>query len=193
MKFLIIASVFLNLNTVLASVFSTGETIGGPFRGKCHISSDTLPEAEFHFDIKPNTKIGARLDNGRQQNAVFVQVINNSFDNKLSVAIVNSYRIITNPPRFCMNIGPYNQCDYMKSEAAIPSTPAKSDEIFSFETLVGTLNFEKHPTYRGYVSEVSDAWTEVIAETNQAIEDKVQLKIDDQRILVCKMEYLNLF
>lgn len=193
MKKIIIAFVFLNLSTVFASVFSTGETIGGPFRGKCHISSDTLPKTEFHFDIRPNTKIGARLDNGRQQNAVFVQVINNSFDNKLSVAIVNSYRIITNPPRFCMTIGSYNQCDYMKPVPAIPSTPAKSDEIPSFETLIGTLNFEKHPTYRGYVSEVSDTWTEVIAETNQAIEDKVLLKIDDQRILECKLEYLNLF
>ncbi len=193
MKSLIIVLISLNLSTVFASITPYGETVGGPFRGKCHISSGVPSKQELHFDIRPNTKIGARLDDGSQHNAIFVQVINNSFDNKLSVAIVNSYRILTNPPRFCMTIGSYNQCDYRKPVPAIPNRPRKSDEIFSFETLIGPLNFEDNPDYQGYVSKVTDAWTEVITEANQTIADKVQLKIDDKRILECNLEYLNLF
>jgi hypothetical protein len=182
-----------------AAQTSLGETVGGPLLGDCRVLVDQTVVNRFYFEIGPASKAGVRIDDGSVgfPGLYFIEIINDSYENKLSIAAVSARDAIANPPRLCRWIRverrTFSQCDYIQPEAQVPRAPALKDEELEVLPLVGSLKFEMQPKYRGYATNVVDSWQATIRQDNASILDApIELTIGDRKV-TCEINYLNLF
>ncbi len=186
-----LVALFLALSsfTAHATELPGGETVGGPFKGNCQVLENGNEVDSFSFDANPESKVGIGLDNGLSYGDYFVQVVNDSFRNSLSVAVIFVRPTIENPPRLCMTKGGYYDCDFIKKRWSVPHKGAQPRQV----PLAGSLEIIDSEGIRGGSASLVDSYRKTIGEDNGGFSEHVELKIKDSKTLKCGVSYVNLF